>query len=362
MLAPSFAYQHHGRLSVPRTNGIAVGVRDVALFAGGYTDSAGKNKSAVVDIYNATADSWSVTNMTTGRTLFAGTGIDDLAWFGCGETDSVQSETDSVDVWSASSGQWLPPSFARLSQARKKCSAASVVLERAADGTMLAGVVVFAGGWPLGGHAPTDFVDIFSFRDGAWSARVAKLSVPRMYMSAASVGVYVIFAGGLAEDGDSSVVDVLDAHSLAWRRTALVAPQREGSAVGTTTHAIFYGAGHSQLLQPSPSALTWSVRNHSAQWAKMAAASACGGRVALFAGGVGCPGNDCATVEMFDDASGTWSLSNTSLSVARQYAMGAGFPDPRSQDLAVFAGGLNASHNSTAVVDFVSVPACATAA
>ena len=45
-------------------------------------------------------------------------------------------------------------SIMRLSQARKKCSAAAVVLSRE-GGEVREGKLLFAGGWPKSGHAPT---------------------------------------------------------------------------------------------------------------------------------------------------------------------------------------------------------------
>ena len=129
---------HTGQLSVARTNGVGVPVEpDLLVFAGGYTDLRGRNKSRRVDVYNTSSDAWTAFDMSQGRTLFAGASLGSLAMFGCGETgaDVHSSETDTVDVWNASaaaaggrsSAAWT---VARLSQARKKCSAAAVVLSR----------------------------------------------------------------------------------------------------------------------------------------------------------------------------------------------------------------------------------------
>ena len=52
--------------------------------------------------------------------------------FGCGESgvNVHSSETDSVEVWHADTNTWTNM---KLSQARKKCSATSVVLSRTKD-------------------------------------------------------------------------------------------------------------------------------------------------------------------------------------------------------------------------------------
>lgn len=96
---------HTGQLSVARTNGVGVPVEpDLLVFAGGYTDLRGRNKSRRVDVYNTSSDAWTAFDMSQGRTLFAGASLGSLAMFGCGETgaDVHSSETDTVDVWNAS--------------------------------------------------------------------------------------------------------------------------------------------------------------------------------------------------------------------------------------------------------------------
>lgn len=347
---PTPPQRRSANLSVARTNGVGASVRDTALFAGGYTDSKGVVKSDVVDVYNATSDAWRVAHMSTGRTLFAGASLGDVAMFGCGETNSVKSETDSVDVWDASlgggAGGWRP--VEHLSVPRKKCSATSVALARAAgsDGRVTAGKIVFAGGWPLGGHAPTAAVDIWDLATGKWSA--ANMSLGRMYMSAASAGPYAVFAGGLSADGDSDVVDILDAMRDQWFTSALVQPQREGAGAGALGGAAFFGGGHSQVWSAASKA--WTVRNDTTEWAKMVGTSAFDGRYAVFAGGVGCPGNECAAVEVWDSGANVWGPAPTNLTVARQYAMAASVGR-----LVVVAGGLDRAGNSSAAVDFVEL-------
>ena len=363
---------HTGQLSVARTNGVGVSVEpDLLVFAGGYTDARGRDKSRRVDVYNASSDAWTAFDMSQGRTLFAGASLGSLAMFGCGETgaDVHSSETDTVDVWNASaaaagggSAAW---SVARLSQARKKCSAAAVVLSRYKSryntrdgarrshgartgypGPVREGKLLFAGGWPKNGHAPSAVVDIYDYRTATWS--VAKLSQARMYMSAASVGTLAIFAGGLAPGGDVGTVDIYDAATGLWRVGApLPRPIREGTAIGTRHWALFYGGNHVSMYHPQND--TWKQRNTSASWAKMASA-VIGERFAVFAGGIGCPGNDCDTIEVFDDEHERWFLPKIRLAVKRQYLMGAGVGS-----VAAFAGGSNDSKVSVSTTDFVTV-------
>ena len=75
-----------------------------------------------------------------------------------------------------------PPVFSAAGGDRRRAAETG----RSADGAVAEGKILFAGGWPLGGHAPTATVDIFDYAGGSWS--IAELSQPRMYMSAAAVG------------------------------------------------------------------------------------------------------------------------------------------------------------------------------
>ena len=351
---PDIDIHHTGSISIGRTNGVGVAVEpDVLLFAGGYTDSKGQNKSARIDLYNTTSNSWYTHDMKLGRTLFAGTSLGNLAMFGCGESgvNVHSSETDSVEVWHADTNTWTNM---KLSQARKKCSATSVVLSRTKDkdsNNVLEGKIIFAGGWPKNGHAPTSVVDIYDYKSKVWT--VAQLSQARMYMSAASAGNIAVFAGGLAPGGDVATVDVYDASTNQWRVGAPIAvPIREGAATSTNHWILLYGGNHVSMYHPVKN--EWRQRNSSAEWAKMATATigsdSTDRRFALFAGGIGCPGNDCNVVEAFDDVEERWFMVKKNLTVSRSYLMGAGVGP-----VAAFAGGSNDKKVSVTTTDFITL-------
>ena len=80
------------------------------------------------------------------------------------------------------------------------------------------------------------------------------------------------------------------------------------------------------------------------------AVAAVANRYAIFAGGIGCPGNDCARVEVFDVVLDKWFTPKRNLTMPRQYLMGAG-----GKDLAVFVGGINNTHQSTTATDFLAL-------
>jgi cyanophycinase-like exopeptidase len=76
--------------------------------------------------------------------------------------------------------------------------------------------VVFAGG-SNNGVTATDMVDIFDITNNSWSS--ARLSEPRMNMSALVNGNLIYFTGGASStsgSGLSNTVDVFDAVSGSW--------------------------------------------------------------------------------------------------------------------------------------------------
>ena len=73
-------------------------------------------------------------------------------------------------------------------------------------------------------------------------------------------------------------------------------------------------------------------------------------RFALFAGGIGCPGNDCNVVEAFDDVEERWFMVKKNLTVSRSYLMGAGVGP-----VAAFAGGSNDKKVSVTTTDFITL-------
>ncbi len=99
-------------------------------------------------------------------------------------------------------------------------------------------LVLFAGGMGEGGV--TSQVDIFD--PLTEKLAVARLSVARTDISAASIGSTFIFAGGMEiNDKYSDVVDIYDTLTKSWSVTKLSEPRRGISAVVSGTRVYFSG-------------------------------------------------------------------------------------------------------------------------
>ena len=96
-------------------------------------------------------------------------------------------------------GEW---STATLPQARAYLSAASVGNQ-----------VFFAGGRDSSGKS-SNVVDIYNTSTGMWSA--VNLSQARWGIAMATVGNRVFFGGGQADSGASNVVDIYDTSTGTW--------------------------------------------------------------------------------------------------------------------------------------------------
>ncbi|ELR18030.1 kelch repeat-containing protein [Acanthamoeba castellanii str. Neff] len=140
-----------GRLSLPRMGISVTSVRDLALFAGGYTTDVNGNVERVdrVDIYNASSNQWSVAHLSQARSQMAAMTVGDVAIFGGGYNDKLGGPQVTVDAYNASSGWWFMAGL-RLSEARSSLAATSV-----------GGLALFAGGFSTTGYAvPT--LDVFN--------------------------------------------------------------------------------------------------------------------------------------------------------------------------------------------------------
>lgn len=302
--APLHAQWSTASLSTPRQSLVAVSVGSKALFAGGRVGNTTLN---AVDIYDSSMGApnnpaaWTTGTLSVGRTSPSATALGNLAFIGGGAIN-FNTMSAVVDVYDASSGTWS--TAAPLSIARGGMSAASV-------GTY----VIFAGGFAVGpaGVTASNRVDFYDSSLGAPSNPAAwkttSLTAPRGAMAAVTVGSKVIFAGGQDVNSPSAVVDIYD------------------SLVGDPSFA------------PA-----WSTATLSQARNFLNNAAAVSGSRAWFAGGqTGQFTPPSAAIDVYDDVSGTWST--TSLSSARSHL---GVAALNGQVL--FAGGLTASA-ATPVVD-----------
>ncbi|MGE0141908.1 MAG: Kelch repeat-containing protein [Planctomycetota bacterium] len=208
--------------------------------------------------------------------------------------------------------QW---STALLSVARQGHSAVTV-----------GDLALFAGGRL--GQTTSSIVDIYDRTNGTWST--TSLSVPRSDLAATTIGPYAMFAGGVIDAAtESAVVDVFDSRTRTWSTASLSQARFQLAATTLGNKAIFAGGAFggigtgsalaSAVVDIYDAALgapgdpnAWSTTVLSRARGGLAAESA--GGQAVFAGGF--DGTAAlATVDIYDDASGTWSTA--ALSQAR---------------------------------------------
>lgn len=203
--------------------------------------------------------------------------------------------------------------------------------------------VFFGGG--RSGTVRSAAVDVFDTATQTWWH--SSLSVARSELAATAVGPYVLFAGGSRNaTTPSAVVDILDTRSMSWSTATLSQARSVLAATTVGTKALFAGGNAGTNSAPLPSdvvdvydsalgepddPMAWSMATLSAARGQMAATTV--GTRALFAGGINAV-SALATVDIFDDSTGTWSTA--SLSQARsleQHAAAA------TGGRAYFAGG-----------------------
>jgi hypothetical protein len=188
--------------------------------------------------------------------------------------------------------------------------------------------VLFAGGFTTCGTIGSGIcnwfsrVDIYDLNTQTWST--AELSLARTFMSVATIGNKIFFAGGyISSDDATSRVDIYDATSNSWS-TAELSQARTGVAAASAGNKVFFAGGCSLDggLCQTPSALVdvydastniWSTTSLSEARIGLAAASV--GDKGLFSGGYTFSGFT-STVNIYNSTSNSWTIS--SLSEARE--------------------------------------------
>jgi hypothetical protein len=273
------------------------------MFAGGL-DFNNSLSSSTVDIYDATAGSWTTARLSEpryspsaaaagGKILIAG-GVDNIS--------PVDSSSATVDIYDAASGAW---STARLSEARGDAAAAG-----------LGNKILFGGGVNLK-TSSSKTVDIYDVPSNTWTT--AQLSEPRWYLAAAAAGTKVLFAGG-TDTTVSNTVDIYDVSTGAWS-TAKLSEARLALTGAAAGNKIVFAGGNSVIALPGgqvvdngvtdtvdvydAAANSWAIMRLSQ--AREALAATAAGNKLLFAGGAipTNPGNTSifytaiATVDIF---------------------------------------------------------------
>jgi hypothetical protein len=275
-------------LSVGRTRLAATSVGNMALFAGGRLPN--NDPMDTVDLYDAQTGDWTQATLSVARISPAATSVGGFAIFAGGEICACpDSATDVVDVYEPSTGLW---SQTTLSIPRSQLAA-----------TTVGPYALFAGGNYQGTPYET-VVDVYDSTVGpptdptAWS--LASLAEGRIWITATTAGSKAYFAGGFTNPGTSALVDVYDScigppsDPAAWSVEYLSIPRLFMAAASDGEKAIFAGGSsgwgpsftnHTEVEVFDGESGTWSMESLSVGRHFLAATSV--GNQALFAGGYG---------------------------------------------------------------------------
>lgn len=299
-----------------------------AILAGGF-DSSGAPSSAV-DIFDASSGQWSATSLSQARANMSVATVGTYVVLAGGVRGIINGAPSSaVDIFDLSTGQWTSTTLPS-GVARSNMAVATV-----------GRYVVFAGGQTNNG--PTGAVDLFDASTGAFLAPPTQLSQARDNISVGTIDDYAIFAGGDTSNGPSTAVDVFNASNGKFTTDSL-SQARDNMAVATLgNYAIF--AGGSTGYGPSASvdvfdAASGIFTTDSLSQARDNMSAATAGNYAVFAGGDGVGGQPSSAVDVFDSSTGAFVANPPQLSQARDNISAATLGS-----YAIFAGGMYLDKN-----------------
>ena len=222
-----------GVLSQPRAGVVAALVGSKILFAGGYNSPG---TSTRVDIYDINTNSWSTAELSQARYGIGVTVLGTKVFFAGGIEGGWWdgiSTYSIVDIYDALTNTW---SVANLSQARGYVTGASV------------GNKVFFAGGIYQNYMNSDRVDIYDVVANSWS--IASLSYARREIVAETVNNKIYFAGGVGLETNnintnaSAVIDIYDSNTGGWSVSAMNEPKAGFQSI-VMGNKIFWAGGGS---------------------------------------------------------------------------------------------------------------------
>jgi len=168
------------------------------LFAGG-GDGIGDNQTSRVDIYDASANSWTVQSLSIARQGIEAATLGNKVFF-AGGGSAVSANLDVVDIYNSATNTWTTD---RLSEGRINISA-----------TVIGDKIYFAGGSI--GMIISKTIDIYDANTNSWST--SKLSEPRLDMASIGINNKIYWAGGINSFDNvgatfSNNVEILDVNT-----------------------------------------------------------------------------------------------------------------------------------------------------
>ena len=164
---------------------------------------------SIVDIYDASTNSWSVANLSEARGWIAAASVGNKVFFAGGFNQNYFL-SGTVDIYDIVANSW---STASLSLARH-----SIVAESINNKIYFAGGVGYVGVFTY----PSAAVDIFDNSTGMWS--VSAMSEPKTDFQSISIGNKIIWAGGNNSSFLSNNVEIKDVNTQSSSLTCLCQP------------------------------------------------------------------------------------------------------------------------------------------
>ncbi|MBF0443815.1 MAG: hypothetical protein HQK54_18045 [Oligoflexales bacterium] len=221
-------------LSKARSAIRATSVGSKAIFAGGlYTQKtlsvSSSNFSNVVDIYDASTNTWSQATISQGRHSAAAATVGTKAIFAGGAIGSTSSNV--VDIYDLATNSWSKTTMPKA----RTYTAVTVVGPKA----------LFAGA----GLEFSDDVDIYDMTSNTWSKTTLPKAIGSIpcYLKAVTIGSKAIFAG---KDEYAAEVEIYDVATQKWF-TATLPKSRQGFAMISIGASVLFAGGYTTRTNPS---------------------------------------------------------------------------------------------------------------
>lgn len=188
-------YYSHNRIQEP-----AVSVGNKIFFSGGI-DTINRSWSHKVDVYDASANGWSVIQLSEPRINFSVGALGNKVFFAGGSIQGPNNIlSNKVDIYDVSTNSW---SLAALSEARSGATVASA-----------GNKIIFAGGWKANG--PSAVIDIYDASSNTWS--VATLSEATGFITAFTINSEAFFIVGAPGNSipPPRKIDVYNSNTNNW--------------------------------------------------------------------------------------------------------------------------------------------------
>jgi N-acetylneuraminic acid mutarotase len=256
-------------LSVARELPFATTCGSKIFFAGGVDFYISQAVFSTIDIYDTIDQTWTVEQLSIPRLQAAVVSHGNKVLFAGGTNYQTGVYYDVVDIYDVETGEW---------------DTASLSIPRVVWWAKVGDLAIFAGGYS--NQQSSKRVDIYNFTTDSWS--IDSLSVPRAFIGMTTIGNKVLIAGGMVSGNTpSSVVDIYDASTGIWSTTNLSLARAfadNQQAVTACGKAYFVGGGKINLNQGY-----WTAAYQ--------------------------------VIDIYDDATGTWSVDTMPLSKRVHHAV-----------------------------------------